>query len=783
MLKALSKPIISLLMIGVCLLAQEEIQPVMILRRHIGCVNSVAFSPDGKLLASGGDDEIIYLWNVSDGSIKHVSRGHRGSVNSVAFSPDGSLLASGSSDATVKLWRVADGSILHNLKKNTFGVNAVAFSPNGNLLASGGSDFVIRLWQVDSGTLFHFFIGHTKNINALCFSPDGKYLVSNSDDNTIRLWQISSGKPLNVLKNRKTGDTKTVIFNHNSDVLASGGMDNSISIWNVKTGLLTNSFLGKSKSDNFAELIWIKEKSILSETGHWGCVNSIVITTDDDFLFSASDDQTVKLWFMSSGELAFTFKAGDAAIKSISLSPDNHYLACGGKDQQVRVYDVSRSIPFYGWFIQNELDKVELLYLSDKKKYNSLGKALGYKYLKLDKPADAEKVFLYDKVSFKDLGEDIGRQNIQTGKLSDAERIYLYDKESYRDLGAEIVTQYLKTKKLSDAERVYLSDNLSFKDLGKEIFKGYLESEQLSDAERIFFCDTTNFQYLGRKLVDQYLITNRYTDALRVIKVVRPDLYLALKQLVAESYVDSYQKALTKFTNRADFTKENNPLQMSLIKLFKDQIPPLEVIESADQNSNKNERLKNICIANYYVGFKYDMEGKRNLAGQYYNQTIATNQTELVEYNLAARAAQNVTVLDTKIDAGLRTIAVTDFEANGFTPDEAKVIASRTSQELIKRQSFTVLERAKMDQILKEQGFQLSGCTSDECVVEVGQLLGVQLMLAGSIGRFGELNIIDMRIIDVETSKIVKSTSYEIKGEKEILLTTGVGMALNDLLR
>jgi len=782
MLKVLSKSIISLLMIGVCLIAQDEVQPMMVLQGHTGCVNSVAFSPDGKLLASGGDER-IYLWNVSDGSIKYVLRDHKGSVNSVAFSPDGSLLASGSSDGTDKLWRVSDCSLIKSIRESLKSINTVAFSPDGKLLAAGGKDIKVRIWEINDSILRNILFDYTSSTNTVSFSPDSYYLASSSIDNTINLWRASDGLLSKILRHRKIWDVKTITFNHKGDMLASGGGDKTVNIWQIKDGDIIQSFKGKSDWDNIAEFIGIKMKTTLSETGHWGSVNSVVFSTDDRFLFSASDDQTVKLWFMSSGELAFTFKAADAAIKSISLSPDNHYLACGGKDQQVRIYDVSRSIPFYGLFIQYELDKIELLYHSDKKKYNSLGKALGYEYLKVDKPADAEKVFLYDKVSFKDLGEDIGRQYIQTGKLSDAERIYLYDKESYRDLGTEIVTQYLKTKKFSDAERVYINDKISFKNFGKEIFKGYLQVEQLSDAERIFFCDTINFQDLGRELIDKYLIANRYADALRVIKAVRPDLPLTLKQLVAESYVDNYQKALLKFTNRADFAQENNPLQISLIKLFKDQIPPLEVIENAEQSSIQLERLKNICIANYYVGFKYDMEGKRNLASQYYNQALATNQTDLVEYHIATHAAQNVTVLDTKIDAGLRTIAVTDFEANGFTSDEARVIASRTSQELIKRQSFTVLERAKMDQILKEQGFQLSGCTSDECVVEVGQLLGVQLMLAGSIGRFGELNIIDMRIIDVETGKIVKSTSYEIKGEKEILLTTGVGMALTDLLR
>ncbi|HDR05937.1 MAG TPA: DUF2380 domain-containing protein [Candidatus Marinimicrobia bacterium] len=122
--------------------------------------------------------------------------------------------------------------------------------------------------------------------------------------------------------------------------------------------------------------------------------------------------------------------------------------------------------------------------------------------------------------------------------------------------------------------------------------------------------------------------------------------------------------------------------------------------------------------------------------------------------------------LDLFIDEKIQPIAVINFEANGFSDYEAKIIANRIASLLIQSNQFTVLERAKMDDILKEQEFQLTDCTSNECVVEVGQLLGVQLMLAGSIGRFGNLNTIEKRIIDVQTGKIVRSASQEILGEK-----------------
>jgi WD40 repeat protein len=115
---------------------------------HTLGVNSVAFSPDGRLLASGSDDKTIKLWDVASGSLVRTLTGHTEYVNSVAFSPDGRLLASGSGDRTIKLWEVASGREVRTLYGHTSGVGSVAFSPDGRLLASGSDDYTIKLWDI-----------------------------------------------------------------------------------------------------------------------------------------------------------------------------------------------------------------------------------------------------------------------------------------------------------------------------------------------------------------------------------------------------------------------------------------------------------------------------------------------------------------------------------------------------------------------------------------------------------------------------------------------------------
>jgi WD40 repeat protein/subtilase family serine protease len=166
---------------------------VRTLTGHTDWVRSVAFSPDGSLIASGSVDYTIKLWRVSDGALVRTLTGHTSGVSSVAFSPDGSLIASGSGDRTIRLWRVSDGALVATLTGHTSGVSSVAFSPDGSLIASGSGDRTIRLWRVSDGALVATLTGHTSGVSSVAFSPDGSLLASGSVDRTIRLWRVSDG--------------------------------------------------------------------------------------------------------------------------------------------------------------------------------------------------------------------------------------------------------------------------------------------------------------------------------------------------------------------------------------------------------------------------------------------------------------------------------------------------------------------------------------------------------------------------------------------------------------
>jgi WD40 repeat protein len=174
------------------------------LKGHTGFVYSVAYSPDGKTLASGSYDKSIKLWDVATGRELATLKGNTDAVCSVAYSPNGKTLAAGSGDLTGRLWSgdhdgmvklsdVATGRELATLKGNTDAVFSVAYSPDGKTLASGSwDDTTIKLWDVETCKERATLKGHTEIVNSFAYSPDGKTLASGSWDSTVKLWSVAT---------------------------------------------------------------------------------------------------------------------------------------------------------------------------------------------------------------------------------------------------------------------------------------------------------------------------------------------------------------------------------------------------------------------------------------------------------------------------------------------------------------------------------------------------------------------------------------------------------------
>jgi WD40 repeat protein len=178
------------------LMGKQVVPPEQVWSYHKASVNTVTFSPDGSILASGSDDRTICLWQMPESNgepvrvLKHgnLMRGFK--VNCIAFSPNGNLLASGTNDKKVYLWRLSDGKPIMKLQGHSGSVRCVAFAPNGKILASGAEDNTILLWKVEDGRLLHALKGHAQPVTTVSFEPNGTMLASGSEDGTIRLWEV-----------------------------------------------------------------------------------------------------------------------------------------------------------------------------------------------------------------------------------------------------------------------------------------------------------------------------------------------------------------------------------------------------------------------------------------------------------------------------------------------------------------------------------------------------------------------------------------------------------------
>jgi WD40 repeat protein len=332
---------------------------IITLLGHPSNVRSVAFSPDGTKLASGSSDNTIKLWNVNTGTVINTLSGHTDIVTSVTFSPDGTKLASGSYDKTIKLWNVSTGTLINTLSGYTNYVCSVAFSPDGTKLASGSGDNTIKIWNVSNGSLVTTLTGHTYMVNSVSFSPDGLKLASVSDDSTIKIWNTTTWNLIKTLSGH-TSYVQSVSFSSDGTKLASGDGNAIIKFWNTETWNLINTVSGY-----FADVIWsvtfspdgtklascdnwgIKIINVLNGSltntllGHTGNLSSVSFSPDGTRLASGSSDFSIKIWNPGTGNLINTLSGHTGPVYSVSFLPDGTKIASGSYDNTIKLWSTA----------------------------------------------------------------------------------------------------------------------------------------------------------------------------------------------------------------------------------------------------------------------------------------------------------------------------------------------------------------------------------------------------------------------------------------------------------
>ena len=281
-------------------------------------IQSVAFSPDGTLLAAGSTDNDIILLDTLTGNRVATYEGKLTTRSldepvSLSFSPDGKLLALVSQTTSVKLWDVTTHTQIATLAGHTYQIASIAFSPDGAILASGSWDRTINLWDVMTHRNIATLEGHTDRVNSVTFSSDGTTLVSASSDRTIKLWDAETGANVATLQGHRVG-VGSVAFSPDG-ILASGLVDGSVKLWDVSARAVVAN---------------IKKESAVSSVAFSGDGRILALGSHDIYnTVGLSDDKTVKLWDAETGTQVATLEGHTSAVTSVSFLPDGTTLASG----------------------------------------------------------------------------------------------------------------------------------------------------------------------------------------------------------------------------------------------------------------------------------------------------------------------------------------------------------------------------------------------------------------------------------------------------------------------
>jgi WD40 repeat protein/serine/threonine protein kinase len=338
------------------LLEWASSQPAGTLEGHVGLVQALVFTPDGRTLISGSADSSIKLWDTAE-RVETATFEQSGRVLSLSLSADGQSLAAASPDGRVRLWSLSDQRLSATLRSGATDTACVALRPDGRELAYCGPGNSVWLWDVFDQSERARISGHTYPVRALAYSPGGDLLVTAGDDQVPKLWDLRPRRGVTTLAGH-TGFVYTVAVSPDGKTLASGGADTMLKLWNVASG---ESFAAFEHSDDVFAVafspdgrmvasgsgdgsirLWdiLERKQAAMLEGHDDLVLTVAFSPDGRTLASGSEDGSMRLWNVRTGEGAGALGGHRLGVNSVAFTPDGKTLVSGGDDQTIKLWDV-----------------------------------------------------------------------------------------------------------------------------------------------------------------------------------------------------------------------------------------------------------------------------------------------------------------------------------------------------------------------------------------------------------------------------------------------------------
>jgi RNA polymerase sigma factor (sigma-70 family) len=275
---------------------------------------AMAVSPDGKVVATGGEKGTILLRDTLSGSVRKTLAGHDDAVTALVFSRDGKYIASSGPDAIIRVWDVQAGKTLHALKGHASWVYALAFSHDGKRLASGSYDRIVRLWDPATGSALGTLEGHRASIRSLAFSPDGKLLASGGADRRIQLWNVDARRRERTLNAEDA--VRAILFSGDGKLLVSAGDDGQVRSWDTASG----KAVGKPR---------------ISPTP----VVALALSPGGKMLVAGTEGGAILLADGPAGEVRRTFSAHEQGVQALAFGPGGRKLYSLGGDATIKVWD------------------------------------------------------------------------------------------------------------------------------------------------------------------------------------------------------------------------------------------------------------------------------------------------------------------------------------------------------------------------------------------------------------------------------------------------------------